>query len=134
MTLLAAVASSASAHELDDARAQHQGLDLLLVEHERRQVEARPQHIAHARLALDRHAAGDQVLDVAVDGALRHLQRIAEVAGPRQLLAAHELDDLEQSVGAAHAFHLSTGLAQRDPNLSLLTPRCQECVSLPRGS
>ena len=115
MTLLAAVASSAIGPGLDDARAQHQGLDLLLVEHQRRQVEAGLQHIADARLALDRHAAGDQVLDVAVDGALRHLQRLAQIAGPHQVLAAHELDDLEQSVGAAHAVHLSAGLDRSAP-------------------
>ena len=84
-------------------RAQHQRFDLLLGKHERRQVEAGLQDVAHAGFALDRHTTGDQVLDVAVDGALRDLQGFAQVAGARQLLTAHELDDLEQSVGAAHA-------------------------------
>ena len=54
---------------------EHQRLDLLLLEHERRQVETGLQHVADAGFALDRHAAGDQVLDVAIDRALRHLQR-----------------------------------------------------------
>ena len=46
-----------------------------------------------AGLALDRYAAGDQILDVAIYGALGHLERFAEIPGARQILAAHVLDD-----------------------------------------
>jgi hypothetical protein len=88
---------------LDNARAKHEGLYFLLVEHQRRQVETGLQHIADAGLPLDRHAADNQILDVTVDCALRHLQGLAEIARTHELLAAHELDDFEQTIGAAHA-------------------------------
>ena len=35
------------------ARSEHEGFELLLRKHERRQHEARAQHITHARLAVD---------------------------------------------------------------------------------
>ena len=53
----------------DPARAQHQRLDLVLREHQRRQHEAGPQHIAQPRLALDVGALRLQRGDVAVQGA-----------------------------------------------------------------
>ena len=87
---------------LDDPGAQHQRLDLVLVEHQGRQVETLAQGVADARLALDRHPARHQIAHVAVDGPLRHLEFLREVAGADQLLPAHELDDLEQAIGATH--------------------------------
>src|SRR6201999_3193980 len=49
-------------------------------------------------------ALGDEVFDVAVDGALGGLQLAGQrVGGDGRALAAHDLDDLKESVGSAHA-------------------------------
>ncbi len=87
---------------LDDAGTEHERLDLRFGEHEGRQVKSCLEDVANAGFSLDGDAARDQVLDVAIDGALRHLEGGAQLARPHQLLAAQVLDDLEQSVGAAH--------------------------------
>ena len=131
MTLPAASASLASVQELDDPGAQHQGLDLVLVEHQRRQIETLAQGIADARFALDRHPARHQIAHVAVDRPLRDLELLREVAGAHQLLPAHQLDDLEQAIGAAHGF-----LAGEVQQLArwLLTPCCQETPATMRTS
>jgi hypothetical protein len=86
----------------DDPGAQNQRFDLMLVEHQRRQIEAVAQGVADAGLAFDRHATRHQVADVPVDRPLRDLEPFGEVAGADQLLPAHDLDDLEQAIGAAH--------------------------------
>ena len=89
---------------LDDARAEDDRLELALAEHERRQVVSLPERVPHARLALDRHAAGHQVADVAVDRPLAHLERLGERARGDHATAApsEPLDDLEEAVGATH--------------------------------
>ena len=124
MTSDAAFASSASAQDFDDARPEDERFDLLLLEHERRQVEACAQHVADAGFALDRDAARHEILDVAIDGALGDLERLAQILGARHLLAAHELDNLEQAIGAAHAV-IRCWVAVRVPSVALLTPCCQ---------
>ena len=88
---------------LDDACAQDEGFDLLLLEHQRWEIEAGFEHVADTGLPFDGNAACDQVLNVAIDGPLRDLQRLAQIASAHRSLAAHELYDFEQSVGAAHA-------------------------------
>ena len=101
MTLLAAVASSASATPPRCAL-DHQRLYLRSLNIMRRQIETRLQDVADPGLALIGTPLVIRSWDVAIDRALRHLQRIAEIARPHQVLAAHELNDLEQSVGPAH--------------------------------
>jgi hypothetical protein len=64
---------------------QHGGLDLVLCQHQRRQVQPRLQHIANAGLASDRHPLADQVGDVAIDGPLRGLELGAEPGGGYRL-------------------------------------------------
>jgi hypothetical protein len=46
--------------------------------------------------------ARHQVCNVAIDGAFRNLEFFSQVARPRKLALAHELDDFEQAVSAAH--------------------------------
>lgn len=52
---------------LHNLRLQPQRLQIRGVEHQRRQIEARPHPRAHPRLAVNRHPAPHQVLDVPVD-------------------------------------------------------------------
>src|SRR5439155_25204268 len=86
-----------------DARAEHERLDLFAIEHERRQVVARPDAIADARLAVDRRAGEHEIADVAVDRPFRDLQLARDLLRRRhRAAAAKQLDDLEQTVGAAH--------------------------------
>src|SRR5262249_47355299 len=87
---------------LDDARTGDQRLDLILGEHERWQMESLRQRVADPRLALDGNAAADQVLDVAVDGAIRDLELAGDLGRGDRRAHAQELDDLEQSIGAPH--------------------------------
>jgi hypothetical protein len=53
---------------LDDARADQERVQLVLGEHQRRQVETVPEQVADAGRPLDRHALADQLGDVAIDG------------------------------------------------------------------
>jgi hypothetical protein len=99
------ITASIVGRRLDNPGAQNQRFDLRFLEHQRRQVEPGPEHIANASLAFDRHAAGHQILDIAVDGAFRYFQRLAQVTGPDRRLAAEQLDDFEQTIGAAHGGH-----------------------------
>ena len=87
---------------LSEACAEHQRLELLAVEHQRRQVEALAQGIAHAGLALDGDARQHEVADVTIDRALRDFQPLGERAGGGEAPAAQQFDELEQPVGAAH--------------------------------
>jgi hypothetical protein len=81
------------------ARTQHQRLDLLLAEHQRRQHEARAQHIAHARLAIDVRAFGLQRVDVAIEGAQRHARRLGERrAAHRMAVAPQHLNQVQKSL------------------------------------
>jgi hypothetical protein len=110
---------------LDHAGAKHQRLDLLLLKHQRRQIEPRLQNVSDTGLALDRNAGRHEVADVAVDRSFRYLQRIRELARANGRAAAHVLNDLEQPVGSAHgAFSRRNLWAQSQQ--TLLTPSCQE--------
>ena len=73
-------ASAGSPNCAHDPRAEHERLDLVAVEHQRRQVVAGPQAIADAGFAVDRRAGQDQIADVAVDRALRDVQLLARSA------------------------------------------------------
>ncbi len=92
------------AQALHHAGADRDGFDLVDREHQRRQVEALAQHVTQAGRALDRHAAGLQGRHVAIDRAHGHFQLLGQ-GGRRDRLPgrAQDLDDVEQSVGAAHA-------------------------------
>src|SRR3954466_16163960 len=76
-----------------DPGAEHQRLDLLLVKHQRRQLEAAVERIAHPRLALDGHSRGEKVADVAIDGPLGHLQRLRQLPRGGRAAPPETLDD-----------------------------------------
>jgi hypothetical protein len=78
------------------ARADSDRFHLVNGEHERRQVEALAQHVAHTRLALDRHAPRLQCGDISVDRARRHFE-FARQGGCSHRPAgdAQVLDDVE---------------------------------------
>ncbi len=106
----------------DHARAEDERLDLILREHEGRQLVARSEHIAETRLALDGHAARLQVGHVAVDGADGHFQFAGQFLRGHDPLRAPEIfDDVEETVGAAHEALPVRG----DRPRTLLTVRCQ---------
>ena len=87
-----------------DARAEHERLDLIAVEHERRQVVAGTDAIADPRLAVDRRAGEDQIADVAVDRALRYAEPFGKVRGSRRRAAPPQhVDDLEQPIGSTQS-------------------------------
>jgi hypothetical protein len=69
------------AHE---PRAEHERLDLIVVEHERRQVVAGTDAVADTRFAVDRRAREDQIAYVAVDRALRHAEPFGQMRGGRR--------------------------------------------------
>jgi hypothetical protein len=104
----AAARHGRAAEALHHARAGHQRHDLVAREHERRQFEALAQKVADPRLAVDRHARGLQVGDVAVDRAFRHLEPLGQRARRDEPAAAQALDDPEQAVGAAHPYRAKT--------------------------
>jgi hypothetical protein len=88
---------------LEHARADRDRLDLVDREHQRRQVEALAQHVAHAGRALDRHAPRLKGGDVAIDGAWRDLELRGErCRGHRLPGAAQGLDDVEKAIRAGH--------------------------------
>ncbi len=89
--------------------AQHQRFEFVAIEHDRGQIEAAAQLVADARFALDRHAAGDQIADVAVDGALGNVQPFGELARGERAPSAEVFDELKQAVGAAHRRSLRSG-------------------------
>ena len=85
------------------ARAGNQRHDLVTREHQRRKVETLPHHVADARLPVDRHAGRLQVGDIAIDGAVGHLEPLAELLRGDQPATPQMLHDLKEPVGAAHA-------------------------------
>jgi hypothetical protein len=96
-------------------RADRDGVDLVGGEHQRRQVEAAAQHIADADGAVDWHAARLQRGDIAVDRANGDFELLGERRRGQRLRCRPEgLDDVEETVGAAH----------RRASF-LLTERCQ---------
>src|SRR5690606_14249851 len=105
-------------------------LDLLLLEHERWGIEAGFEHVADASLAFDGNAACDQVLNVAIDGPLGDLQRLAQIASAHRSLAAHQLYDFGQAVGAAHAANPRSSLrydTYRIPPDTAVSEACRSC-------
>ena len=68
------------------------------------------QRVAHAGLALNRHPGELQVLNVAIDGALRDLQLLGQPLRRQQAAEAQKLDDAEESVGASHRCDLKAVL------------------------
>ena len=84
-------------------RPQRQRLDFGGGQHERRQQEARPQHVAEPRLAVDLRAQGLQRGDVAVKRAERDTG-LARKCGSAHRLAvtAERLHQIEQTVRAGH--------------------------------
>src|SRR5581483_4436957 len=100
------------------AAAQHQGLDLLLREHQRRQHEARPQDVADTRLAIDMRTLALQRIDVAVERAQRDAEFIGERRPRhRKAVTAQNLDQVEETLGARHALPLRGRLARPAANL-----------------
>lgn len=89
---------------LDQAGAQRQCVELFVGEGERRQVETGPQHIAHPGLAVDRRPGGDEMGDIAIDGAFRHFETLAHVMschGPGGGFP-QGLDDPDETFGPPH--------------------------------
>jgi len=84
-------------------RADSDRLDFVDGEHQGRQVEAPAQHVADARRALDRHAAGLQGGDVAIDRARRHFELGRQHRRRHRLRRrAQALDDIEKTVRTTH--------------------------------
>ena len=78
-------------------------LDLLAVEHQRRQIIARPHDVADTGRTVDRHARGLQRRDVAIDGAGGDLQRLGKLCGGhRPARAAQQVNQIEEPVRATH--------------------------------
>ena len=72
-------------------------------EHQRRQVEAGAHAVADAGFAFDRHALLLQVGDIAVHRAQRDLETLGQPLGGGEPAPAHQLHQLEQTVGTSHA-------------------------------
>ena len=90
----------AVADALDEMGADHDGLDLLGREHQRRQVVPLAQDVADAGLAFDRDAPRLQGRDVAIDRARGHFEPVRQHGGRhRPPAAAQGLDDVEQAIG-----------------------------------
>src|SRR5207247_2467582 len=86
-----------------DARAEHERLDFVAIEHERWQVVPRTNAVPDPRLAVDRRAGEHEIADVAIHRALRHAEPLGDVrGGGRRAPASQQLDDLKETVGAAH--------------------------------
>ena len=82
-------------------RAQHQGFDFFLAEHQRRQREAGTQQVAQPGFALDLRALLAQGGDVAVEGAGADLQRVGQHGrAHRPSVAAQGFQQLQQAGGA----------------------------------
>ena len=60
------------------ARAEHDRLDFVFREHQRRQHESRVQHVAYARLAIDLRALTVERFDVAIERAQRNPERFGQ--------------------------------------------------------
>ena len=87
----------------EPARAEYQGLDFVLGEHQRRQHEAGPQHITEAGCALDMRALRLQAADVAIEGAKADPQfRRQRLAADRPAVAAQRLQQGEQTFRSRH--------------------------------
>ncbi len=76
--------------------------DFFAIKHERRDIEVAAQRIANAGFAGNGHAGELQVLDIAIDGAMRDLQLLGEAARGLQAATAQQLHNAEESVGTTH--------------------------------
>src|SRR5262249_50224473 len=87
----------------DPARSEHQRLDLLLGEHQRRQHEARAKHVTDAGLAINAGALGVERLDIAIERAQRHAKLLRQRRrADRKAMPPKELDQIKQSLRAGH--------------------------------
>jgi hypothetical protein len=90
------LAKAESARRATHCAPQHGRFDLVRRQHERRQIEARIQHIADPGFAADRHALAHKVGDVAIDRAFGSFEFGRElVRRDRPARAPQHLDDLE---------------------------------------
>src|SRR4029077_2702262 len=89
---------------LNDASAEDDRLELVLIEHERWQIISAAKGIAHSGCALDRHLARNQIANVAIDRAFAHLKLIGQRTRGDHAAPAQPLDDAEKAIGAAHQF------------------------------
>src|ERR1700722_16082739 len=87
---------------LHHASAEHERLELVLAEHEGRQVVSLAQRVADAGGTLDGNLARDQVVDVAVDCSLAGIELFRERSGGDYAASAQPLNDLEEAIGATH--------------------------------
>src|SRR5580704_12529325 len=84
---------------LHHASAEHERLELVLAEHERRQIVPFPQRVADSGGALDGNLACDQVADVAVDCALADVELFCKRSGGDYAASAQPLNYLEEAIG-----------------------------------
>src|ERR1700722_1271156 len=87
---------------LHHASAEHERLELVLAEHERRQIVALAQRVADTGGALDWNLARNQVADVAIDSALADVEMFRERSSGHYAASAQPLNDLEEAIGATH--------------------------------
>ena len=86
------------------ARAEDQGFELVLAEHQRRQREAGAQQVSDAGVAFDARALFAQRGDVAVQRAQAHAQLGGQRgAGDGPAVGAQAFEQLQQAGGAGHA-------------------------------
>src|SRR6185369_7337466 len=87
----------------DDACSEHERLNLIAIEHQRRQVIPGAKAIADTRFSVDRRSRQNQITDIAVDRPFRDLQLAGDVRrGSDRATPSEQLDDLEQTVGTPH--------------------------------
>ena len=91
-----------SSPRADEAGAEHERGELAAGEHQWRKVHVAAQRVANAGLAFNRSAGELEVLDVAIDGALRDLEFFGELLRREQAAHAEELDDSKEPVGTTH--------------------------------
>jgi hypothetical protein len=87
----------------DPARSEHQRLDLLFGEHQRRQHEARAQYVTNARLGVDMRALRFECLDIAIERAQSHAELLRQRStADRKAMPAKDLDQIEQALRTRH--------------------------------
>jgi hypothetical protein len=79
------------APRLDEPDADDERLYLVPPEHQRRNLEALWKPVPAAGFAFDRDAAQRELVDVAVDGALRDFEALGELAGRGAPAASQQL-------------------------------------------
>ena len=82
-------------------RAEHQRFDFIVIEHQWRQREARPQHVTETGFAFDRRALRLQTGDVAVERAQADTEfACQDLAIHWMAAAAQQLHEIKQADGA----------------------------------